>query len=92
MLFFTTLCGLFTLICAKEVPKFLFIHERKKTVWSGKPVKPAGYRSKPAGLPDSNRTEAGLNLILNSAGYRPVTGKPGRFTATGGRRLLETGR
>jgi hypothetical protein len=87
MLFFTTLCGLFTLICAKKVPKFLFIHERKKNG-----LERPGYRSKPAGLPDSNRTEAGLNLILNSAGYRPVTGKPDRFTATGGRRLPETGR
>jgi hypothetical protein len=31
-------------------------------------------------------------LNLNSAGYRPVTGKPDRFTATGPRRLPETGR
>jgi hypothetical protein len=62
----------------------------KKTVWSGKPVKPAGYRSKPAGLPDSNRTEAGFEfdfefgrLPVNRAGlplpeaggYRKPVGK-----------------
>jgi hypothetical protein len=73
MLFFTTLCGLFILICAKEVPKFLFYSSQKKNpVWSGKPAKPAGYRSKPAGLPTGNRTEEHLNSNLNSAGYRPV--------------------
>jgi hypothetical protein len=32
--------------------------KKNYTVWSGKPVKPAGYRSKPAGKPDPNRTEA----------------------------------
>jgi hypothetical protein len=30
MLFITALCDLFTLICAKEVPKILFIHAKKK--------------------------------------------------------------
>jgi hypothetical protein len=69
------LCGLFTFICAKEVPKFLFIHEKKNyTVWSGKPVKPAGYRSKPAGKPDPNRTEGVFEFEFEfgrlPAGYR----------------------
>jgi hypothetical protein len=30
MLFITALCGLFTLICAKEVPEILFIHAKKE--------------------------------------------------------------
>jgi hypothetical protein len=48
--------------------------ENSKLKPSGKPVKPAGYRSKPTGKPDPNRTEEAFKFKFEfgrlPAGYR----------------------
>jgi hypothetical protein len=71
---------------------FLFIKKKTNPVWSGKPAKPAGYRSKPAGLPAGYRTEERLNSNLNSSGYRsnrPVN-RYRRPAVTGNRSVKKT--
>jgi hypothetical protein len=84
MLFFTTLYGLFTLICAKEVPKFLCIHA-KKTKRFGAVNRSNRAVTAPNRPVSRSQTElkGHLNSNLNLTDYPPVTDKPVRFTATG---------